>query len=140
FDPAFVPERLETSGRQRIEFGQDFYSEKYAHEKADFVCSKMTLEHIWDTGEFIGGVRTAIGNNDSYVFFQVPEVTRILRDCAFEDIYYEHCSYFSPGSLARLFRRTQFNVLTVSTEYDGQYLTIEAKPAGTDDAAGFVDG
>jgi hypothetical protein len=59
----------------------------------------------------------------------VPDVTRILRDCGFEDIYYEHCSYFSPGSLARLLRRCGFDLLHLETAYDGQYLMIEAKPA-----------
>lgn len=129
FDPGFRPERLDARDSQKIDFVQDFYGEKYAHEKADFVCSKMTLEHITDTGNFVGGVRRAIGDNDSDVFFQIPEAKRILQDCAFEDIYYEHCSYFSPGSLARLFRNNSFDVLKLATEYDDQYLTIEAKPA-----------
>ena len=88
----------------------------------------MTLEHIHPTGDFIATVRRAIGDRvGTNVFFQIPEATRILRDCAFEDIYYEHCSYFSPGSLARLFRANGFEVLGLSTEYDGQYLTIEAR-------------
>jgi SAM-dependent methyltransferase len=129
FDPGFRPERLTLSGNQDVRFVQDFYGEKYAHEKADFVCSKMTLEHIPDAGNFIDGVRRAIGDYDSFVFFQIPEAMRIVRDCAFEDIYYEHCSYYSPGSLARLFRRYGFNVLKLATEYDDQYLTIEARPA-----------
>lgn len=129
FDPGFRPERLHVSGDQKVEFVQDFYGEKYAHEKADFVCSKMTLEHISDAGNFIDGVRRAIGDYDSFVFFQIPEAMRIVRDCAFEDIYYEHCSYYSPGSLARLFRGNGFDVLKLDTEYDDQYLTIEAKPA-----------
>jgi hypothetical protein len=62
------------------------------------------------------------------VFFQVPDVTRILRERAFWDIYYEHCSYFSLGSLARVFRRCGFDVIRLANEYDGQYLMIEARP------------
>jgi hypothetical protein len=61
------------------------------------------------------------------VFFQVPDVSRVLAEEAFWDIYYEHCSYFSAGSLARLFRRTGFNVLDVGREYSDQYVTIEAR-------------
>ena len=53
---------------------------------------------------------------------------RILEDIAFWDIYYEHCSYFSIGSLARLFRKSGFKVIELSREYDDQYLMIEAKP------------
>ena len=52
-------------------------------------------------------------------------------DCAFEDVYYEHCSYFSAGSLARLFRRLGLRVLSYDIAYDGQYLTVEAAYPGS---------
>jgi peptidoglycan/xylan/chitin deacetylase (PgdA/CDA1 family) len=44
------------------------------------------------------------------------------------DIYYEHCSYFSPGALARLFRQHGFEILDLRRDYDDQYLMIEARP------------
>jgi len=130
FDPGYHEDRTSQSTARRVTFVKDFYSEKYASYKADFVCCKMTLEHIHPTAQFISTVRRAIGHrSDTIVFFQIPEVTRIVRDCAFEDIYYEHCSYFSPGSLARLFRQCGFDVLNLDTEYSDQYLTIEARPS-----------
>jgi SAM-dependent methyltransferase len=131
FDPGFREDRLNLEGMDRIRVIQDFYSDKYSNYSADFLCCKMTLEHIFDAGDFIGTVRKAIGNDGTYVFFQIPEVTRILNECAFEDIYYEHCSYFSPGSLARLFRSKGFDVLAVKKEYGDQYLTIEARAGGS---------
>ncbi|MGR9115418.1 MAG: class I SAM-dependent methyltransferase [Gammaproteobacteria bacterium] len=133
FDPGFVEERIDSPAADRIHFVKDFYSEKYTSYQGDFVCCKMTLEHIHPTAEFIKTVRRSIGNRlDTVIFFQIPDTTRIINDCAFEDIYYEHCSYFTPGSLARLFRRCGFEVIALATEYDGQYLTIEARPAPTE--------
>lgn len=88
----------------------------------------MTLEHIPDTGEFIGMVNRSLTDSpNACVFFQVPDVMRILDEQAFWDIYYEHCSYFSIGSLARLFRRASFTVLNLGREYTNQYVTIEAQ-------------
>jgi hypothetical protein len=66
--------------------------------------------------------------SNAVVFFQVPEATRIFRSCALEDIYYEHCSYFSHESLRYLFESTGFEVIRLDTAYGGQYLTIEARP------------
>ena len=129
-DPAYVPDRIESSAKDRVQFIADHYSEKYSHLKGDFIACKMTLEHIHPTLDFISMVRRSIGEKmDATIFFQIPNVTYVLRDLAFWDVYYEHCSYFSKGSLARLFRKSGFNVLDLATEYDDQYLTIEAKPS-----------
>jgi hypothetical protein len=136
-DPAYVPGRDgATQSGQTATFITDVYSEKYAGSPADFVCCKMTLEHIPRPVELVGTVRRVSATSpDTVVFFQVPDVTRILREVAFWDIYYEHCSYFSPGSLARLFRRCDFTVLDLQRDYDDQYVTIEARPGGTPDVS-----
>lgn len=130
FDPAYVPGRHPSPAADRMTFIPDFYSEKYADFRADFICCKMTLEHIPNVGEFIATVRRSIGeNHDTTVFFQIPNGRYVLCDVAFWDIYYEHCSYFTKGSLARLFRTNGFEVKDLWTAYDDQYLMIEARPA-----------
>jgi hypothetical protein len=63
------------------------------------------------------------------VLFELPDVHRVLKEAAFWDIYYEHCSYFTTGSLARLFRATGFEPLELELEYDNQYIVIAGKPA-----------
>lgn len=129
FDPSYRFDRHAPAPGENVRFVQDFYSEKYARTPADFVCCKMTLEHIGPTAEFLGIVRRALGDSPAIVFFMIPDTTRIMDDCAFEDIYYEHCSYFSPASLAYLFVSQGFHPLGVGSEFDGQYLTITAKTA-----------
>lgn len=127
FDPGFDPDRTTTAAANGIEFVRDFYSEAYADYRGDFVCCKMTLEHISNTKAFMEMTRKSMREMEqTVVFFQVPSADRILTECAFEDIYYEHCSYFTQRSLPDLFARTGFQVLDVRTEYDDQYLTIEA--------------
>jgi SAM-dependent methyltransferase len=129
FDPAYVSERNQSAAKDRIIFVKDFYSEKYAAYKGDFVCCKMTLEHIHPVADFVRTIRRALGDQtDTIVFFQVPSILRILWELAFWDLYYEHCSYFSIGALARLFRNSGFDVLELWQDYDDQYLMIEARP------------
>lgn len=131
FDPAYMEGRLQSTAQERLAFIKDFYSEKYAHYRGDFYCCKMTLEHIPDVSRFIRTLRNAIGDHlETKVFFQVPDVTRVLREQAFWDIYYEHCSYFSPTSLAHLFRSCGFEIADLWRDYDDQYLMIEARPNG----------
>jgi len=128
-DPAYIKDRVRSQASDRLTFIRDYYSEQYANYHGDLICCRHTLEHIPNTAEFLSSVRRAIGNRlDTIVFFEVPDVTRVLRELAFWDIYYEHCSYFSQGSLARLFRSCQFEIIDLSKDFDDQYILIEAKP------------
>jgi SAM-dependent methyltransferase len=128
-DPSVVPGRVESEAVERVTFIQDYYSENHAEYVGEFICCRHTLEHIRPTAELVQTVRKSIGDRqDTVVFFEIPDTTRVLRDLAFEDIYYEHCSYFTPGSLARLFRSCGFEVIDLYRAYADQYLMIEARP------------
>ncbi|HDQ05820.1 MAG TPA: methyltransferase domain-containing protein [Candidatus Bathyarchaeota archaeon] len=128
-DPAYIKDRINSKASDRLTFIRDYYSEQYANHHGDLICCRHTLEHIPNTFDFLSSVRRAIDNRlDTVAFFEVPDVTRVLRELAFWDIYYEHCSYFSLGSLARLFRSCQFDIINLSTDFDDQYILIEAKP------------
>jgi SAM-dependent methyltransferase len=128
YDPSFIPARR-TGEKARITFKQEFFSENTVQSAPDLVCCKMTLEHVFDTRRFVQAVRhIASPARGTIVFFQVPDVRRILAEAAFWDVYYEHCAYFSPGSLAHLFRSAGFEILRIGTGFDDQYLTIEGRP------------
>jgi SAM-dependent methyltransferase len=133
FDPGYRKNEDVADPQSSIQFVKDYYSEKYAGHRADFVCCKMTLEHIHAPFDFVRMVYRSLATTPhAIVFFQVPDASRILESHAFEDIYYEHCSYFTPSTLSMLFERAGFRILNVESEYGGQYLTIEASLAGGD--------
>lgn len=128
-DPGVHPERIphDVTGRVRTVVG--CFPEQMRHINADAVVCRHTLEHIGPVADFMAEIRRAIGaRTETVVLFELPDTMRVLREAAFWDIYYEHCSYFTLGSLARLFRHAGFEVLDVSRAYDDQYLLIEARP------------
>ena len=126
YDPSYVPEPGYTA--PNVTFVEDFYTEKYLDQKADLIVCRHVLEHIPDPDAFIAQVRRAVGEQQSVVFFEVPNALWTLQRGGIWDVIYEHCSYYSPSSLAHLFERHGFRVLAVNEGVGGQFLTIEAIP------------
>jgi SAM-dependent methyltransferase len=130
FDPAIPRQSTLPEANPRVRFVRDYYSDKYRDETADAICCRHTLEHINQPNKLIKAIRHNMGNRrDVAVLFELPDATRVLQECAFWDIYYEHCSYFTAGSLARLFRRNGFELLELKREFDNQYLLLVARPS-----------
>ncbi len=128
-DPSYRPDRDVGQTTERLTFIQDWYGPAYADLAADFICCRHTLEHIPDVLDFIRQVRRSIGDRPEVrILFEVPDTKRVLAEHAFWDMYYEHCSYFTAGSLARLFARAGFVVDDVRTAYADQYLLLEGRP------------
>ncbi len=128
YDPAYRGDEGYQS--DRVQFFADFYTEKSGAFDGDLICCKMTLEHIPDPYDFVALVRRCIAPTaDPVVYFQIPNANYVLQTQAFWDVYYEHCSYFTPATLQFIFERAGFTVQRVYTDYDDQYLMIEAKKA-----------
>jgi hypothetical protein len=126
-DPAYE------EGRQTnpdITFYKEFYSVRHGKAKPDIICCRHTLEHIYDCEGFLQMVRNSINEKpNTVVLFEVPDIKRILELQAFWDIYYEHCAYYSAGSLARAFKMAGYAILDLRLDYYDQYLLIEATPS-----------
>ncbi len=130
FDPSYTPDASQDSGSQRITFIRDVFSERHIPDGDDFFCCRHALEHIADPITMLGQLRKAMGDRtDRTAFFEVPNALAILRESAIWDVLYEHCTYFVPESLRLLFVRAGFEVLDLSEQYEGQFVTIEARPA-----------
>jgi len=128
-DPTCVPERLPASVRDRIHLVRDYYGWQHAAADADVILCRHTLEHVHQVQDFLLLVRQTLGQRpDTRVLFELPDTRRILQQGAFWDVYYEHCAYFTAGSLARLFRRCRFEVTHLERVFDDQYLILAAQP------------
>ena len=128
-DPGYRADEGRSTSSDKVRFITDFFSEKYQHLEADVIVCRHTLEHISSVATFVRSIRKMVGGrDDTRVFFETPDAKRVLAEGAFWDIYYEHCSYFSPGTHARLFRQEGFDVTELSLLYDGQYIIQYAKP------------
>ncbi|MGE0143138.1 MAG: class I SAM-dependent methyltransferase [Planctomycetota bacterium] len=138
-DPGLQPERIEPQTRGKVEWIVDFYSPKYRHLVADLVLCRHTLEHIADVAGFVRSVRQSAPES-AVVSFELPDLERILIEGAFWDIYYEHCSYFTLGSLARLFRREGFAPIRLEKCFGDQYLILDARPAAAPETAPIQPG
>lgn len=111
-----------------ITFIKDFYSERYLNYKSDFLCCRQVLEHIQYPRDFLTDLRKMIGNNDTTVFFEVPNVDYTLRDLGIWDLIYEHRSFFCKNSITYLFNSCGFSICNLTETYKGQFLGIEAVP------------
>jgi SAM-dependent methyltransferase len=128
YDPAFDASR--DPGLPGVRFIAENFGGQHVPVDADFILCRHTLEHIPNVGEFLALVRRACAGRGSIrLGFELPDFKRILDESAFWDIYYEHCSYFTAGSLARAFAQAGFEVIDLRHVYGGQYLVIEARPA-----------
>jgi hypothetical protein len=129
-DPGVKPDRIPDDVSHRLTWVEGFFPGDHPALDADAVICRHTLEHIGPVREFLLSVRAAIGNRrDTAVLFELPGTMHVLNEAWFWDVYYEHCSYFTAGSLARLFRSTGFEVLELWPAYDGQYIVCEARPS-----------
>lgn len=127
-DPGFLSTRL-NGPEINVEFVRDYYGEQSTDLTADFVFTRHLLEHVPDVSRFLGWLRESTSSTPgASLFIEVPDVRRILAEGAFWDVYYEHCSYFTLGSLARTLRNTGFGVTWLQLGFDDQYLLAGASP------------
>jgi len=130
FDRSFEPARVDAGRRKRINFSQEFYTAgNTTRLRPDFVCFRHMLEHISDPRGFLEELRQGFGDRtDAALYCEVPNALFTLRDLGIWDLIYEHCAYFTLGSLARAVLSSGFDVLAMDEAFGGQYLYVEMRP------------
>jgi SAM-dependent methyltransferase len=130
FDRSFDPERVDAARRLRINFVQEFYTaEQAARLRPDFVCFRHVLEHVADPRGFLGELRRGFADRtDAALYCEVPNALFTLKDLGIWDLIYEHCAYFTLGSLTRAAQDSGFDVLAMGEAFGGQFIFVELRP------------
>jgi SAM-dependent methyltransferase len=125
FDTSYRGPATDYGGR--LLFERRFYGPDCAHIPADVVVCRHVIEHVQDPVALLRAVRQALLNSaHARVFFETPDLTWILRNQVIWDLFYEHCSLFTPDSLTTAFGRAGFAVESVRHLFGEQYLWLEA--------------
>lgn len=127
FDTSYKGPAEDLGGRVR--FVRDYFGPAHEGVAADAVVCRHVVEHVADPVALLRSIRQLLPG--ARAFFETPDVEWILRRRAVWDFFYEHCSYFSAGSLATAFETAGFRVERVRRVFEDQYLWIEAEPAPT---------
>lgn len=106
---------------------KDFFSDKYADVGASFIILRHTLEHISQPFHFIKTIAAA-NNYKGKVYIEVPTFEWIMEHNATEDIFYEHCNYFTLNTLQMLFKKSVGGHF-----FNGQYIYVIADLADVKD-------
>lgn len=99
---------------------KDFFSEKYSNIGAEFIILRHTLEHISKPYDFIKTIAAA-NNHSGKIYIEVPTFEWIMKHNATEDIFYEHCNYFTLDTLKMLFNKSVGGHF-----FNGQYIYVIA--------------
>ena len=126
-DPGYLPNR-EVDGAT-LRFSRHWYGPDDVGLTGDLVLTRHLLEHIPNVAEFTGWLMASTrASPGAGLFTEVPDVRRVLREGAFWDIYYEHCSYFTLGSLGRMLRDAGLRLDRLEMGFGDQYLLADGVP------------
>lgn len=98
---------------------KDYFSDRYPIQ-ASFVVLRHTLEHVAEPLQFLHQIAQANGHRGK-IYIEVPTFDWIVEHEAVEDIFYEHCNYFTIETLSNLFRTSHTGTL-----FGGQYIYLVA--------------
>lgn len=126
FDPSYAGAASELDGR--LTFATRYYDSECADTPADVIVCRHVIEHVPRPLGLLRDIKKALAHAPAArIFFETPCVEWILRNGVIWDFFYEHCSYFTAGSLAHAFEREGFEVESVRHVFGEQYLWLEAK-------------
>ncbi len=96
-----------------------FFGEELAGEladqgrRADLLLGNNVLAHVPDLNDFVRGLATLLAP-EGVITMEFPHVLRMIEGNQFDTIYHEHFSYFSLGTVRRVFEAHGLRVFDVT--------------------------
>ncbi len=112
FDPTYEGDN------ERIK--KEYFDDTHKGIAADVIIMRHTLEHITKPFSFLHTIAKA-NDYKGFLFAEVPTFDWIVDKCAFWDIFYEHCNYFTEESLS-----VMFDDAITGSIFGGQYIYLWA--------------
>ncbi|MAE46861.1 MAG: methyltransferase [Planctomycetes bacterium] len=131
-DPSASAGRVDLSSGAGLEFLLEPVGNIKPINDVELIVCRHTLEHILRIGPFLREIERACSPHTP-LLIEVPDLTRVLAEGAFWDLYHEHATYFTPGSLARWIRSMGRPVQTLGRVYSDQNLMLFSDPGRPDD-------
>jgi hypothetical protein len=100
---------------------KDFFSEKYSNVSGDAIILRHTMEHIAHPFDFIKLIASANGRKGR-IYIEVPTFEWIVKHNTTEDIFYEHCNYYTLETLQMFFNKSIGGHF-----FNGQYIWVIAE-------------
>lgn len=115
----------------------DFFNFKVAQKlvkqnhKFDLVTATRVLANIDDLNDFLTGVSTVLTEKGIFVI-EVAAFDEMIERGEFDTFYHEHLSYFTPESIAYLFRKNNLKIVFQErTGFQGGELRVAAIPVAS---------
>ena len=120
-DPSCTPKTV-----GNVTLIKDVFKPELVHGDARLVLLRHVLEHIEQPVPFLAAIVVAAPR--APIFVEVPDFAWILENGTFWDFCYEHCNYFTQGSLAHALMHAGYRVQEQLSLFAGQFQAIVAAP------------
>ncbi|MDR0390927.1 MAG: class I SAM-dependent methyltransferase [Planctomycetaceae bacterium] len=98
-------------------------------QQADLLLGNNVLAHVPDINDFVAGLKIALKPRGT-ITMEFPHLMRLIEGKQFDTIYHEHFSYFSFGTICRIFDARKLKIYDVEElPTHGGSLRIFAKHA-----------
>jgi hypothetical protein len=116
-------------------FGTEVAEDLARTSSADLLIGNNVLPHVPDLNDFVAGMRILLSDS-GVITMEFPHLMRLIADGQFDTIYHEHFSYFSLGTVTRVFEHHGLRIFDVeqlpthggSLRIYGRHVGDETKP------------